>query len=560
MADTTFVDKVTHVVAAWLNDVNKAVYRAIGTGTGGMAPTTPGDVRTNLGLAATAVPSGASLIGNNTSGGSAGANVQAALDLKANSSSLFTDPRHRFNAWDDAATPGNAAQTLEYTVTSNTSTGDRLGWSAVVNENSASNPDNFVALVGHALHLGAWNGGAYWGIATEAWSNASGGATLIGGELSVISQYPGGFAPNIGMNAVFKNRPDVATHPTAPVIDGSLYNYNSNALFITSQPRPSGAGAAWGSVGSGWQTALKVGDIGTGSGLDWEGGSYFPGSSVYKAYTTIVDMTNALTDMAGGNPWFALYRNSATYWGMRFNGMLTGQLDTENLKVNAGGAGYAAGDHGNIVGGGGSGATYWVKAVAGGVVTQVAIVLGGVGYAVNAALATTTSGAGAGLTLDITIAVGRVYGANLDITAGGAGYFVGELVSLDTGTAGYAKPTLQVLTVAAGVVTSFKLLSNEVTPVGAPRLNPNGRGFTVAVGKATTSLTGAGAGFTVVITKIYDDTLIGGERWEFWRMLNPGAPISTGARHGWIDASFPGSPLTIDTSGATYTFPVDRPL
>ncbi len=48
MADTTFTDNVTPVPAAWLNDINDAVYSGIGTGTA--APTTPAIVRTNLSL------------------------------------------------------------------------------------------------------------------------------------------------------------------------------------------------------------------------------------------------------------------------------------------------------------------------------------------------------------------------------------------------------------------------------------------------------------------------------------------------------------------------------
>lgn len=564
MADTTFVARVTHIVATWLNDVNKAVYRAIGTGANGVAPTTPAEVRTNLGLSATTVPSGASLVGNNTSGGSLGANVQAALDLKANSADVPPDIdfTKQTNNWVDTNTPGDAAQLLEYTVTSNTAVGDRVGWQAIVQEDSASNTDNFVALVGHSLHLGAWDGGAYWGIATESWSTADGFATLIGGEVSIIQQSPVNENPNVGLNSVFKNRPDVFTHPTAPVVAGSLYNFNSSAIFVSSQARPSGAGAAWSGVGSGWQTVLRVGDILSGnSGLDWEGGSYFPGSDVYKAYSTIIDMTGATTDMAGGFPWFALYRNAATYWGMRFNGMLTGQLDTENLKVNNGGAGYAAGDTGTITGGSGTGATYWVKAVSGGVVTELAIIAGGSGYAVSSALATVaTTGGGAGLTVDLAIAVGRFYGGNTGITAGGTGYFAGEFVVLNGGTAGYAKPVFKVLTVSAGVVTSIELQSNDIAAPGAARVYPNGTGHTAGAGKTTTSLTGTGTGLTIVITMIFDDLLIGGEKWEFWRMLNPGKPTSTGGRHGFIDSSFPGTPSTIDTSAATYTFPVDRPL
>lgn len=46
MSDTTFVNQTTIIVADWLNDVNDAVYHAIGDGTN--APTTPAEVRTNL--------------------------------------------------------------------------------------------------------------------------------------------------------------------------------------------------------------------------------------------------------------------------------------------------------------------------------------------------------------------------------------------------------------------------------------------------------------------------------------------------------------------------------
>jgi len=562
MADTTFVSKVTHVLASWLNPVNVAIYRAIGTGTNGVAPTTPADVRTNLGLTSTSATSGASLIGNNTGGGSLGANVQAALDLKANTSSLFTDPRHRFNAWDDAATVGNAQQYLEYTVTSNTSTGDRMGWAAVVNENSASNPDNFVALDGHALHLGTWNkvSGSFWGIATEAWSNADGYATLIGGELSVIQQSPTNANPNVGVNAVFKNRPDNQTHPTAPVVDGSLYNFDSSAFFSSSQARPSGGGAAWSGVGSGWQTVLRVGDLGLGSGLDWEGGDAYPQSSTYKAYSTIIDMTNALTDLAGGSPWFTLYRNAQTYWGMRFSGILTGGLSNHNLKINAGGAGYTIGDTGTIGGAGGNTAHYTVGDVSGGAVTDLyisisgsGIPVSGSGYAVAAGVATTaTSGGGAGLTLDIALSTGSLYGAWLGPAVGGAGYAVGDLIALSGGgAAGHKSAIVEVTTVAAGVVTGIRLRSGGSFSLGF--------GYTVA-NIATTAITGVGAGLTVSVTQIWTELLIGGEKWEFWRMTNPSDPYGTGARHKYIDASFPGTGLTIDTSGATYTFPNDGPM
>ena len=47
MAKTTFTDKITRIVSEWLNEVNVAVFDAIGDGTN--APTTGAQVRTNIG-------------------------------------------------------------------------------------------------------------------------------------------------------------------------------------------------------------------------------------------------------------------------------------------------------------------------------------------------------------------------------------------------------------------------------------------------------------------------------------------------------------------------------
>ena len=586
MSDTTFVSKVTHVLATWLNDVNKTVYRAIGIG--GVAPTTPVEVRNNLGLSAIIDPTGASLIGKRLSLLTS-TNVQAYIDdLESNDGAsmigltpvgdvtlntvqlavqqLDTDKGSLLHKNDWTGGP----QKLGYTIAATTQGVDWPGWQALVYRKNGGSTDNISALIGHAYHDGNFNiSKGTWGIVTETWSNPTNYSTLIGGEFGIISQCPTMAEPIVGVNAVFKNRLDVATHPVAAVVDGSEYNHDSSAIFISSQARPSGAGAAWSQVGSGWQTAIRVGDLGFGSGLDWEGGSYFPGSTTKKAYTTIVDMTNALTDLAGGTPWFALYKNSETYWGMRFSGTLTGQLDTYNLKANAGGLGYAIGDTGTFTSGGGLGAKYWVTAIAGGgAVTEVVIYGknaggGGSGYVVTAGATTAvTTGAGNGaLTIDITLGTGLIYGANIGIGAAGLGYVVGDFVALDGGTAGYAKPRLRVSTVGGGgAVTGFILQTTELVSPFAPEVYSIGRGHTVGAGKATTTLTGIGAGLTVNVSVVQDELVIGGERWEFWRMSNPSCPISSGSRHGFIDSSFPGKPPTIDTSGATYTFPIDRPF
>ncbi|HEX6826455.1 MAG TPA: hypothetical protein VF077_09085 [Nitrospiraceae bacterium] len=559
MTDTVFVDQSTVVFASWLNDVNIATYQAIGTGPGGLAPTSPADVRQNLGLTA---PGGAALIGNDPSGGSLGNNVQEALDLKLNTSSFFTDPRHRWNDWDDADTPLNAQQTLEYAITT-TQGRDVGGWVAYIHTApGALSNDNITPLVGHGHHDTTSNklAGAIWGVVTEAWSNPAGGAVLLGGEVATIQQYPadttGLVVHSVGFNPVFKNRLDGATHPVAPRVNGTLYNIHSQALFVTSQARPSDP--SWSDVGSGWQTVLKVGDVGSGPGLDREGGDQYPGSYTYKAYTTVVDMTDALHDMAGGIPWHTLYRNGSTHWGMRFDGTLTGALDTKNLVVNAGGAGYAAGDVGTINGGSGSGAQYYVVATAGGVMTQLAIhgtnTMGGSGYGPATGLATTAvSGAGAGLTVDLVMATGYFYGANAGAGAVGGGYAVNDLVTMTGGTAGTVLPRFRVTKVTGGGAidpvyhpvnnpySGLQLLTNEelVTGNSNSLSYSNGHGFTVGVYPTVT--TGAGAGLTIAVTKVFNDLVIGGERWEYWRMLNPSNPTCTGQRQEINDASFPGN-------------------
>jgi hypothetical protein len=567
VADTAFVAKVTRILAVWLNDINNAVYRAIGTGAGGVAPANPADVRTNLGLTGTG---GAALIGNNPAGGSLGANVQAALDLKASSASIFANPIHRTNNWDDADTPNDASQQVTYTTGTTPLGVDHVGWAAYVHNQNGTNTDNIVALVGHGYHDGNFNNltGAVWGIATEAWSNPTNETTLIGGELSVISQCAASATPAVGVNSVFKNRADNATNPTAPVIFGGRYNFNSTAYFASSQMRPSGAGAAWADVGSGWQSVLRIGDPGA-PAMDWEGGSYYtPGSGavgdLLRSFSTVINQTAAMKDMAGEWPWIWLTLHDTTFWGMRFCGLLTGALETCNLKVNAGGAGYAAGDTGTIVLAGGSNARYYVKTVAAGVVTEVQILqtYQGAGYTVGTATTTVLTGGGNGaLTIDITLAIGRVYGFSLSVNAGGAGYAANDIVTLNGGTAGYVKPTIKVLTVSGGAVATFQLITNETLKrTDVVPMYSNGRGHTAGVGKTTTAVTGTGAGLTMNLLSTYDDLSVGGERWEFWRMLNPGNPTSSGARHKYIDASSPGSPATIDTSGATYTFPIDGPM
>lgn len=294
----------------------------------------------------------------------------------------------------------------EFTTPATGGAGDLSPWVGLIH-NQGTNADNIVALTGHAYHDATFNNttGGVWGIATEAWSNPVATSTLIGGEFSVISQYPINTNFIVGVNAVFKNRADIATHPTASVGAGPYYNRNSTAVLITSQARPSGAGAAWAGVGSGWQTAIRIGDPGYGSGLDWEGGTSGGGN---KKYSTILNMEQAGTDLAGGFPWLALWRTGLTYFGIRFNATITtGALEELVLHVDAAGAGYALNDVGTIDTGG-TGGTYKVTGVTAGAVTGAQVLAAGTGYHTQRGVATTaTTGGGAGLKLWIKQVTGE---------------------------------------------------------------------------------------------------------------------------------------------------------
>lgn len=85
--------------------------------------------------------------------------------------------------------------------------------------------------------------GSIWGIATEAWTGtrsavATSSSVLVGAEFSCVSQYSNQSDAVIGVDVVFKNRPDaLLTGAVRGGLGSNRYNLNSYAYWITSQPR-----------------------------------------------------------------------------------------------------------------------------------------------------------------------------------------------------------------------------------------------------------------------------------------------------------------------------------
>jgi hypothetical protein len=160
-------------------------------------------------------------------------------------------------------------------------------------------------------------------------------------------------------------------------------------------------------------------------------------------------------------------------------------LYAANAHTGAAGTNYKVGDLIFPTQGSATGGVFQVGSVTSGAVTSLLLITSGQGYTVPAsAVATTTSGSGTGLTIDLTTGAASVipHAANP-----GSNYLIGDIVSV-TGT-DVAGVSLQVTSTIAGVVTGLKILA---------------RG-TISLGYTATGLTatgGSGTGLEVDITAL----------------------------------------------------------
>lgn len=68
------------------------------------------------------------------------------------------------------------------------------------------------------------------GAVTQAWALPGSRSILVGFESAVANEEPANPYPKIAFNAVFKNRSDIGTRPSAP------YNAHSIAFWVSAQP------------------------------------------------------------------------------------------------------------------------------------------------------------------------------------------------------------------------------------------------------------------------------------------------------------------------------------
>lgn len=153
----------------------------------------------------------------------------AAINTELNSVGHFND-ENVWNRW-------------QYLINNNlTPTGNpslMYGWVAALTRTS----DAKQVVPGYFVGEASGGTGTIWGIATEAWTGtrsavATSSCVLVGAEFSCVSQYSNQSDAVIGVDVVFKNRPDaLLTGAVRGGLGSNRYNLNSYAYWITSQPR-----------------------------------------------------------------------------------------------------------------------------------------------------------------------------------------------------------------------------------------------------------------------------------------------------------------------------------
>lgn len=159
-------------------------------------------------------------------------------------------------------------------------------------------------------------------------------------------------------------------------------------------------------------------------------------------------------------------------------------------SISNGGNGYTSGNGVSVSGGTGTGATLNITASPNGVVASGTTTIAGTGYSSATGVATSTTGSGTGLTLDIVANVGIGDITGVTIANGGTNYAVNDVVAI---TGGNNDATYTVSSVTGGTITSVTL-------------NNGGSGYTVG-----NVLTIAGGSATYTVGTVTNNTEIADE-------------------------------------------------
>lgn len=107
-------------------------------------------------------------------------------------------------------------------------------------------------VIGRAYSLSPEASNTVWGIVAEAINFPQAAGHVVGIESGVVNMAPDTLGEIRGLHLVFKDRMDMSIGEPVTAVGRNLFNENSAAIYISSQPR-SPAGEY-----SGWQAALKL--------------------------------------------------------------------------------------------------------------------------------------------------------------------------------------------------------------------------------------------------------------------------------------------------------------
>jgi hypothetical protein len=253
-------------------------------------------------------------------------------------------------------------------------------------------------------------------------------------------------------------------------------------------------------------TTVSVANAGSGYAHN-DGGHVLTGDglALYSVDTVVDGVPDNMSVAAGLSEGYAISDSGTINGGdnlgiWQVTGIINGVIKagaTFHVSGAAGGTGYAHGDTGHLTGGAGTGATYTVLHTDGGgdtntpgIVTDIAILAGGINYVVASGLTTAVdTGTGDG---------------NLHVTIDALGVTNGIVSTFNSAPVGSGYPTgVTGTTNVVGTGSGFTINITSVLNgrVGTFHLTADGTGYSTGT-KATDNIAGIGVGFTINILSV----------------------------------------------------------